>query len=130
MTERPLRVLCVDDDADIRTVTLMALGLDGRIEARGVASGAEALALLDSGSWAPDVILLDVMMRGMSGPELFVAIRDHPTIDDLPVIFMTARAGRFALEEYHGLGARGVIVKPFDPMHLADEIRALLAMSV
>jgi two-component system OmpR family response regulator len=129
MKGQPLRVLCVDDDPDIRVITLMALGLDGTIDARGVASGAEALALLGNDDWHPDVILLDVMMREMSGPALLAAIRDAQAIDDVPVIFMTARAGRTALEEYRALGALGVIVKPFDPVHLAGEVRALARAS-
>jgi CheY-like chemotaxis protein len=121
-----LRVLCVDDDNDIRTVTVMALGLDAAIEARGVASGTAALALLEGDAWRPDAILLDVMMSEMSGPALFTTIRDRTSIDDVPVIFMTARAGRAALEEYRALGAIGVIVKPFDPVRLAGQVRALL----
>jgi two-component system, OmpR family, response regulator len=126
MRTGPLRVLCVDDDHDIRTITVMALGLDGGIDARGVASGSEALALLEAQGWWPDVILLDVMMSEMTGPALLTAIRERQGIDEVPVIFMTARAGRSALEEYRDLGALGVIIKPFDPVRLAGEVREML----
>jgi two-component system OmpR family response regulator len=122
----PLRLLCVDDDPDIRTVTVMALGLDRDIEARGVASGAEALATLAEEGWRPHAILLDVMMQEMSGPALMTAIQDSETIADVPIIFMTARASSSAIAEYRALGAIGVIVKPFDPIHLAGEVRGLL----
>lgn len=121
-----LRLLCVDDDPDIRTVTVMALSLDGQIEARGAASGSEALAILAERGWRPDAILLDVMMREMSGPALMTLIQDSEDTAGLPVIFMTARASSAAIAEYRALGATGVIVKPFDPIHLAREVRTLL----
>ena len=124
---RPLQILCVDDDPDIRTIAAMALGLDPLIAARGVASGAEAIALLaDRDGWRPDAVLLDVMMPGMDGPATLAAIRALGDHGALPIIFMTARARQVDLDGYVGLGAAGVIVKPFDPLHLAEQVRALV----
>ena len=68
----------------------------------------------------PDGILLDVMMPGMDGPDTLAAIRALGGYADLPIIFMTARARKADLDGYNALGANGVIVKPFDPMHLAE----------
>jgi two-component system, OmpR family, response regulator len=121
-----LRILCVDDDPDIRTIAVMALGLDPDMEVRSVGLGVEALALLDSGSWRPDAVLLDVMMPGMDGPSVLTAIRERLEFTQLPVIFMTARARKADVEAYIALGATGVIVKPFDPLDLARELRALM----
>jgi two-component system, OmpR family, response regulator len=121
-----LRILCVDDDPDIRTIALMALALDPAIEARGVASAAEGLALLVIDAWRPDAILLDVMIGAMSGPEMLGRMRQNAALANIPVIFLTARAGTAAMEEYRLLGVTGVIVKPFDPIHLASKVRALL----
>lgn len=121
-----IRILCVDDDPDIRTIAVMALGLDPGMEVRSVGSGAEALALLDGGGWRPDVVLLDVMMPGMDGPTVLATIRSRSDTGALPVIFMTARARKADVDAYRDLGAIGVIVKPFDPLALAREVRALI----
>jgi two-component system, OmpR family, response regulator len=121
-----IRILCVDDDPDIRTIAVMALGLDTGMEVRSVGSGAEALALLDGGGWRPDVVLLDVMMPGMDGPTVLATIRSRSDMSALPVIFMTARARKADVDAYRDLGAIGVIVKPFDPLALAREVRALI----
>ncbi|PXA85170.1 hypothetical protein DMC47_38120 [Nostoc sp. 3335mG] len=121
-----MRILCVDDDPDIRTIAVMALGLDPGMEVRSAASGAEGLAVLDGGGWMPDVVLLDVMMPGMDGPAVLATIRANSETRALPVIFMTARARKADVDAYRDLGAIGVIVKPFDPLALAGEVRALV----
>lgn len=123
---RQLQILCVDDDPDIRTIAVMALGLDPAMTIRASGSGAEAVALLRGDSWRPDGILLDVMMPGMDGPATLAAIRALGGYADLPVIFMTARARKADLDGYSALGANGVIIKPFDPMHLAEDVRSLV----
>jgi two-component system OmpR family response regulator len=123
---RPLKILCIDDDPDIRTIAVMSLGLDSAMTIRAAASGAEAVKLLRSDAWRPDGILLDVMMPGMDGPATLAAIRALGGFADVPVIFMTARARQADLDGYTALGADGVIVKPFDPMHLAEDVRQLL----
>ena len=121
-----MRILCIDDDADIRTIAAMALGLDPGIEIRSAASGAAGLASLRDDPWKPDVVLLDVMMPDMDGPSVLAAIQALEGASALPVIFMTARARQADIDAYKALGAVGVIVKPFDPLRLADEVRALI----
>jgi len=122
---RPLAILCIDDDPDIRTIAAMALALDPAIAVRGAASGADAIALLREEAWRPDAIMLDVTMPGMDGPATLAAIRALG-LDEVPVIFMTARARKTDLDSYDLLGADGVIVKPFDPLSLADDVRSLV----
>lgn len=118
-------ILYVDDDPDIRTIVEMALGLDPGVAVQVAASGEEALALAGKGA-PPDVALLDVMMPGMDGPTLMDRLHDQPHNRDVPVIFMTARARRADVDAYRDRGAIGVIVKPFDPIRLVAEIRALV----
>jgi CheY-like chemotaxis protein len=122
-----IRILCVDDDADIRTIAAMALSLDQAVEVRTASSGTEALAVLQEGAWKPDVVLLDVMMPGMDGPAALAAIRALDWAASLPLIFMTARARKTDIDAYLAAGAAGVIVKPFDPLHLAEDVRAMIA---
>jgi CheY-like chemotaxis protein len=61
-----LRILHVDDEPDIREVVEISLGLDPDFVTRSCASGEEALTVAEE--WAPDVILLDVMMPFLMGP--------------------------------------------------------------
>ena len=125
-----LRVFYVDDDDDIRLIASMALRIDPGIEVRAVSSGQDALALLDQGKWRPDVILLDVMMPGMDGFGLQRALRERNEVKGVTTIFMTARASRAGLEEYTASGADGVILKPFDPVQLAAEVRRIAASRI
>ncbi|MEH3047320.1 response regulator [Sphingomonas adhaesiva] len=120
-----LALLYVDDDDDIRTVVEMALALDADIALRVAASGAEALTAV-AGGYRPDAIVLDVMMPGMDGPAVLERLRALPATATVPVIFMTARGRQADLDFYRARGAAGVIVKPFDPMTLPTQIRALL----
>ncbi len=119
-----IRILYVDDEADIREVAQLALELDPDIEARSCASGAEGLAA--AAEWHPDLILLDVMMPGMDGPTTFARLREQPETAAIPVVFITARTQTHEVHRFRELGARGVLAKPFDPMTLADQVRALL----
>jgi CheY-like chemotaxis protein len=124
---KDLRILYVDDDDDIRMIATMALSIDPGIEVRAARSGHHAIALLDEDRWRPDVILLDVMMPGMDGFTLHKALRERSDLADAKTIFMTARASRAGLEEYTASGANGVILKPFDALNLAKEVRSIAA---
>jgi two-component system, OmpR family, response regulator len=127
MTSSPMRILCIDDDSDIRTIAAMALGLDPDMDVRAADGGEAGLAIIEAGEWMPDAVLLDVMMPGLDGPEVLARLRQLPGGTELPVVFMTARARQADIEAYLALGAVGVVTKPFDPLGLAGEIRALVA---
>tara|TARA_R110000765_G_scaffold50657_1_gene102846 strand:+ start:1845 stop:2096 length:252 start_codon:yes stop_codon:yes gene_type:complete len=73
----------------------------------------------------PQLVLLDVMMPGMDGPEALRRIRQLPQGRDLPAIFMTAKAQVHEQDEYIAMGALGVIVKPFEPVSLSATIRQM-----
>jgi CheY-like chemotaxis protein len=115
-----IRILHVDDEADIREVVSLSLALNPQFELRACASGAEAVAAATE--WSPMLILLDVMMPGMDGPATLAALRKNPHTAAMPVIFMTARAQSKEREHFVSLGAQGVILKPFDPMTLAAQV--------
>jgi CheY-like chemotaxis protein len=117
-----LRVLHVDDEPDIREVVEFSLGLDPGLVMRSCASGEEALAVVEV--WAPDIVLLDIMMPVMDGVTTLAHLRSNPRTADIPVVFMTARAQSRELDLFSSLGAVGVIPKPFDPMTLAASLRA------
>ena len=117
------KVLYVEDDADIRTIASLALEAVGGLTLQACASGAQALA--HAAGFAPDLVLLDVMMPGMDGPTTLARLRDLPATRDVPVIFMTAKVQASEVQHYRALGALGVISKPFDPMTLAAQVQAL-----
>jgi DNA-binding response OmpR family regulator len=119
---RALRILHVDDEPDIREVVEISLGLDPDFMSRSSGSGQEALAV--AADWVPDVILLDVMMPLMDGPETLAQLRANTRTVDIPIIFMTARAQVQEVVRLQALGAIAVIAKPFDPITLAATVRA------
>jgi two-component system, OmpR family, response regulator len=123
-----LQVLYVDDEPDIREIAGLALGLDPGVAVQAAGSGAEALRMASGGGAPPiDVIMLDVMMPGMDGPAVLEALRGDPATAAIPVVFITARTSTQDRERLLQLGAIAVIAKPFDPMMLAKELRAVLA---
>ncbi len=119
-----IKILHVEDDADIREIAQLALGLSGDFEVVQSASGEEALLMVQA--FIPDVLLLDVMMPGMTGRQTLERMREIPALEKTPAIFMTARAQNSEVEELRDLGAAEVISKPFDPMSLGDQIKAAL----
>lgn len=120
-----IRVLHVDDEADIREIAEFALSLDSGLAIRSAADGQEALAIV--AQWLPDLILLDVMMPGLDGPSTLARLRQSPATRDIPVVFMTARAQSRDIQTFATLDACGVIAKPFDPLTLARQVRGFLA---
>jgi two-component system, OmpR family, response regulator len=123
--ERLQKVLYVEDDGDIRTIALLALETVGGLQVRACASGAEAVQAAPA--FAPQLLLLDVMMPGMDGPTTLVRLRELPATASVPVVFMTAKVQASEVEQYRALGAIGVITKPFDPMTLARQVQDLWA---
>ncbi|GGF64885.1 response regulator [Azorhizobium oxalatiphilum] len=121
----PLRVLYVDDEPDIREIVSLSLSLDPDIEAETAPSGAAALERAKTGNL--DLILLDVMMPEMDGPTTLGHLRAEPGTASIPVAFVTARTQHHEVEHFRGLGAVGVVAKPFDPMTLAQTVRNLHA---
>ena len=120
----PTRILHVDDEPDIRDIVYLSLGLNPEFEVREVGSGAEAIDA--AAEWSPDLILLDVMMPKMDGPATFAQLHNNPKTSGIPILFMTARSQTPEVERFKSLGAKGVIVKPFDPMTLAAEVQSHL----
>lgn len=124
MSSRTLkRILLAEDDPDIRTITGLALGMVGGFEVRACASGPEAVDA--AAAFAPDLILLDMMMPGMDGLATLAALRRIPAAASVPVVFMTAKVQAREVALYREMGAADVIAKPFDPLELAGAIQRL-----
>lgn len=114
------RVTCVEDDPDIRDIVAMALSSFGGIDVDQCSTGAEAIER--SEAFAPDLILLDVEMSDMNGVETYARLRRIPAFEHTPIVFMTARAMSGEIARLQRMGAADVIVKPFDPLTLAERL--------
>jgi CheY-like chemotaxis protein len=119
------KVLLVDDEPDIRRIGELSLRRVGGWDVAMASSGAEAIALAES--YRPDVILLDVMMPAMDGPQTLALLRARPGLESVPVIFVTAKVQREDVAHLRSLGASGVVSKPFDPMNLPAEVRRIVS---
>ena len=117
------RILCIEDEEDIRKVQLIALESLGGFTVLACASGAEAIQA--AAAFAPQMILLDVMMPGMDGPATLKSLRTLPGLENTPVIFVTAKVQQAEVDYYLELGALEVISKPFDPMTLSSQLRQI-----
>ncbi|MFZ4478374.1 MAG: response regulator [Rhodoferax sp.] len=115
------RVLCAEDDPDIRLILEFSLATVGAYEVCMCAGGRAALA--QAPGFSPDLVLLDVMMPDLTGPQTLDALRAQPGMKGVPVVFLTAKAMPDEVEELLQYGASGVIVKPFDPVKLPQDIR-------
>ncbi|GGB43520.1 response regulator [Oceanisphaera marina] len=117
------RILYVEDDDDIREIAQLALEMVGGFNVLLCASGEQALE--QAAAFAPDLILLDVMMPGMDGPSTLVALRQIPALAHTPVAFMTAKIQPQEIAAYKAMGALDVIAKPFDPILLPEQVTAI-----
>lgn len=129
MTRTLNKILTVDDDNDIRMVAAMVLKKKGGFDVISKPSGQDALDYLESlaDEDLPDLIMLDVMMPEMDGPQTLGKIMEkapHPAAD-IPIIFMTAKCQPDEIERLIGLGAKNVIPKPFDAATLADQVHQI-----
>jgi CheY-like chemotaxis protein len=120
-----MKVLVIDDEEDVRYVAGLSLGRVGGMTVIEASSGSDGVSRARAEQ--PDFILLDMMMPGMDGAATFSALREAPETAAIPIIFLTAKTMASEVERLKSLGAKGVILKPFDPLTLAAEIRAILA---
>ncbi|NJP10417.1 MAG: response regulator [Leptolyngbyaceae cyanobacterium RU_5_1] len=92
------------------------------------ASGEEGVAI--AATERPDVILLDAIMPGMDGLATLQRLKEDPKTQDLPVLLLTATMSPTTQQQYVQLGARAVLMKPFDPGTLARQIEQALGWSI
>jgi DNA-binding response OmpR family regulator len=117
------RVLIVEDEANIRELVCLHLGLEG-YACEGVGDGREALKRTEGERF--DLLVLDVMIPGLDGLSLCRAVRNGPTNRDVPILMLTAR--RDESDKVVGLesGADDYLTKPFGVRELVARARALL----
>lgn len=121
---RPARVLIAEDHAGMRE-TLTALVRDLGYDAVAVADGKAALAAVAVA--APDLLLSDVAMPGMTGLEVCRRLKAEAATRLIPVILITGWGDEYKIDGIEA-GADDFLGKPFSPAELRARIRALLRM--
>jgi|SRR5215207_821014 len=116
------RVLVVDDDPNVRQLVTIRLQKEGH-RVLAADSPDEALALVQDRG-APDVVVLDVTMPGMTGLELLPLMRSLDGCDALPAIFLSGRVQHHEVEAGRALNAT-YLTKPFSGSALTRAVEAL-----
>lgn len=119
-----LRILLIEDDPDIQKMVELSLKYQGGHQVSVASGGKEGLE--KANAVKPDLILLDVMMPEMDGYETCRRLKADPATQQIPVIFLSARAQQAEIQKGKDLGAIGYLVKPFDPMSLSSQLEALV----
>ncbi|WP_397543469.1 response regulator [Roseovarius salis] len=117
------KILHAEDDPDIREIAKMSLEAVGGFELLQCSSGEDALRMAES--FGPDMFLMDVMMPGMDGRETVTRLREMAAFAQTPVVFVTAKAANTDVEPLKADFGAMVIVKPFDPIALPDQLRRI-----
>jgi len=117
-------VLIIDDEFDIREIAKISLQITKRWTVLTAASGPEGLDV--SIHQKPDAILLDVIMPDYDGLATLAILKDHPQARSIPVILLTATRKMAMDPEYFRLGIQGILIKPFDPGILGEQIEEIL----
>jgi CheY-like chemotaxis protein len=120
------RILIIDDEDDIREIVEMALQQTAGWQTLAASSSAQGLVC--ARAEVPDAILLDVTMPDMDGVTALSHLKADEQTSAIPVVLLTASV-RVAREVQVQLAA-GVILKPFDPMTLAQQVSELLGWAL
>ena len=117
-------ILIADDDQNTRSLVQTVLTHAGHrvVEAKDAAE-----ALNCAVTHAPDLILLDLSMPGVSGPELLRALRADAATEDVAVALYTATPMNAALRDFVEMyGIAGVVPKPSEPLELIAGVEAAM----
>ena len=114
--------MIAEDDAPIAVLLRDAVNEEPGYQA--IVEGDGRKVVETARSCDADLLILDIMMPGLSGFEVFDHIRADPTSAPMPVLFISAAVGHFA-EDFLRRGITDVIAKPFDLNDVLDRVRAL-----
>ncbi|MBF7052060.1 response regulator [Halomonas sp. KAO] len=118
------KVLVVDDEPNI-VLSLEFLMQQAGFEVVTAENGENALARVAEG--APDLVLLDISLPGISGFDVLERLRGDPAHRRLPIIMLTAHGREVEREKGLALGADDYVTKPFSTQALVEKVKTLLA---
>lgn len=116
-------ILIADDEPNIRQLVAFTLRRRG-FEIVEAEDGVTALELIRQS--APDLVVLDVMMPGLTGIAVLQQLSADPATAEIPVVLLSAKGQGVEIEEGLASGARLYLVKPFSPRELADRVAEVL----
>lgn len=122
------KVMFVEDDADIRNILQFSLETIGGYRVCACAGGLQAIE--QAPGFQPELVLLDVMMPGLTGPQTLARLRTLECMIGVPMVFLTAKAFAHEVEALLAHGATDVIVKPFDAVVLPQQVRQIWERSL
>ncbi|MCB9228156.1 MAG: response regulator [Deltaproteobacteria bacterium] len=117
-------VLVVEDEEQIQRLIRIILEKKGH-KVLTASTGESALEQLDSGI-RPHLILLDIMMPGIDGLKVLGKLKQNQSMQDIPVILLSALAKENIVIQGIKLGAKGYIRKPFHPRDLVERVSPFL----
>ncbi len=121
---KPLsKILYLEDDPHISEIALIALRDIAGLHVHHCGLGQDAIESFTE--FQPDMLLLDVMLPDLDGPQVLEAIRKLDGGESTPAVFMTAKAQKHEQDAYMQQGAISVIVKPFDALTLGETLQSL-----
>ena len=116
-------ILLADDEANLRLLVHTTLD-DPAYRILEAADGTAALALARQEH--PDLLVLDWMMPGLTGPEVAQALRQDIETAHIPIIMLTAKGQERDKEQGRTLGTYAYLVKPFSPLELLERVQEVL----
>lgn len=116
--------MIVDDEQDHVKSLKQFLEHTDEYEVTGVTSGMECLERLKD-NHIPDLIMLDIMMPGMSGWDVFDKLKDNPKWKKIPIIFLTSLKDEYN-EKFGELFSADYIKKPYDLEDLKNRVDSVL----
>ena len=119
----PKKILIADDEPNI-VVSLEFLMKQRGYEVRAVRNGEEALSAIDE--FAPDLILLDIMMPRISGYDLCQRVRENPAWRGIKIVMLSAKGRHIEVTKGMAVGADAYITKPFSTKELIARVGELL----
>lgn len=118
------RILVADDEPDVLFMTAFSLRTVGGFDVIEARNGLEAVEKAQE--LRPDLIILDIKMPRMNGYDACRRLKEIDELEDVPVIFLSAKGQRQEIEEGMSVGAAGYILKPFAPEDLIAKVRQVL----
>lgn len=117
-------ILIIEDNNEIRENTAELLSLEG-FSILEAANGTEGIRMAQNS--APDLIVCDVMMPGLSGLDVLKALKQETSTSTIPFIFLSARVEKKDVQTGLELGASAYVQKPFEPTQLFEAVYRVMA---
>ena len=118
------RILIAEDEPDIRELVAFTLRFAGH-EVTTTSNGEEAYHKAQE--MIPDLIMMDVRMPRMTGYDACRAMKQIPSLKDIPVVFLSAKGQDAEIQTGLDAGAEEYLLKPFAPDQLVERVKVILA---